>query len=70
MEKIIRDKNFSFNDFEILIALLKKYGGLEYTKKLASEHIEKAKNSILFFEPSETKELLLNIADYALVREA
>jgi len=53
-----------------LIALLKKYGGLEYTKKLASEHIEKAKNSILFFEPSETKELLLNIADYALVREA
>ena len=70
MEKIITDKNFSFNDFEILIELLKKYGGLEYTKRLASEHIEKAKNSILFFEPSETKELLLNIADYALIRKA
>ena len=70
MEKIITDKNFSFNDFEILIELLKKYGGLEYTKKLASRHIEKAKNSILFFEPSETKELLLNIADYALIRKA
>ena len=70
MEKIITDKNFSFNDFELLIELLKKYGGLEYTKKLASKYIEKAKNSILFFEPSATKELLLNIADYALVREA
>jgi octaprenyl-diphosphate synthase len=70
MEKIITDKNFSFNDFEILIELLKKYGGLEYTKRLASEHIENAKNSILFFEPSETKEILLNIADYALVRKA
>jgi len=70
MEKIITDKIFSFNDFEILIELLKKYGGLEYTKKLASRQIEKAKNSILFFEPSETKELLLNIADYALIRKA
>ncbi|MBU4286959.1 MAG: polyprenyl synthetase family protein, partial [Proteobacteria bacterium] len=70
MEKIITDKNFSFNDFEKLIELLKRYGGLEYTKKLASKHIEKAKNSILFFEPSETKELLLNIADYALIRKA
>ncbi|MBU1162775.1 MAG: polyprenyl synthetase family protein [Proteobacteria bacterium] len=70
MEKIITDKNFSFNDFKILIKLLEKYGGIEYTKKLASEHIEKAKKSILFFEPSETKELLLNMADYALIRKA
>lgn len=70
MEKIITDKNFSFNDFNILIGLLKKCGGLEYTKRLASEHIEKAKKSILFFKPSATKDLLLNIADYALVREA
>ncbi len=70
MEKIITDKNFSFNDFKILIGLLEKCGGLEYTKRLASEHIEKAKKSILFFKPSATKDLLLNIADYALVREA
>ena len=70
MEKIITDKDFSFNDFKILIGLLEKYGGLEYTKRLASEHIEKAKKSILFFKPSATKDLLLNIADYALVREA
>ena len=70
MDKIITDKNFSFNNFKILIELLKKYRGLEYTKRLASEHIEKAKKSILFFKPSATKDLLLNIADYALVREA
>ncbi len=70
MEKIITDKNFSFNDFKILIELLKKCGGLEYTKRLASEYIEKAKKSVLFFKPSATKDLFLNIADYALVREA
>ncbi|MBW2737692.1 MAG: polyprenyl synthetase family protein, partial [Deltaproteobacteria bacterium] len=70
MEKIITDKNFSFNNFEILIGLIKKCEGLEYTKRLASEHIEKAKRSILFFKHSETKELLLNIADYALIRKA
>ena len=70
MEKIIKNKHFSIDEFETLIEMLNKFGGLEYTEKKASEYIEKAKDALLFFKPSETREILLNVADYALKRSA
>ena len=70
MENIIKNKNFSVNDFETLVELLKKYKGISYTQKLASEHIKKAKEALSIFEPSETKEILVKVADYALNRKA
>jgi octaprenyl-diphosphate synthase len=70
IEKIIINKNFNDNDFNKLIDLLKKYQGISYTQKLASEYVEKAKNSLDIFTPSKTKETLLNVADYAMDRKA
>ncbi len=70
IEKIIINKNFNYNDFNKLIDLLKKYQGLSYTQKLASEYVEKAKNSLDIFTSSKTKETLLNVADYAMDRKA
>jgi len=70
MEDIIKNKNFSVNDFKTLVELLKEYKGISYTQKLASEHIEKAKEALSIFEPSETKEILVKVADYALNRKA
>ncbi|MBN1932855.1 MAG: polyprenyl synthetase family protein [Desulfobacterales bacterium] len=70
MEEIIKNKNFSIDEFETLIEMLNKFGGLEYTEKKASEYIKKAKDALSFFEPSETREILLNVADYALKRSA
>ncbi len=70
MEKIIKDKYFSVNDFKTLAELLLKYKGISYTQKLASEHIKKAKEALSIFEPSETKEILIKVADYALNRKS
>ncbi len=70
MEKIIKNKDFSVHDFDTLIVLLKKYGGLTYTQKVAAEHIKKAKDFLSNFNPSKSKEILLNIADYAIARKA
>ncbi len=70
MEKIIKNRNFSVNDFETLIELLEKYGGISYTQQLAAQHIEKAKKALSIFRPSETKEILLKVADYVLNRKA
>jgi len=70
MENIIKNKNFSVNDFETMVELLKKYKGISYTQKLASEHKKKAKEAISIFEPSETREILVKVADYALNRKA
>lgn len=66
---IIQDKRFSVNDFTRLIGYLKKYGGIEYTRSRAVSHIERAKQSLSVFEVSESKEILMDIADYALARK-
>lgn len=70
MEKIIIDKNFSVNDFKTLIGLLHKYGGIAYTQNLAAAYGNSAKGALAVFEGSTTKEILMMIADYTLVRNA
>ena len=70
MEKIIKDKDFSISDFEKLIGRLNKYGGLTYTRDLARQHVKKAKDALTVFKSSETKDILLMVADYAVARNA
>jgi octaprenyl-diphosphate synthase len=68
MIKIIQNKEFSVDEFQTLIALMKKYGGIAYTEKNAMACIEKAKKSLSIFEPSKIKESLIDIADYVMAR--
>ena len=68
MIKIIRNTDFTTDDFKILLDLLVKFGGIEYTQKTAASYIDTAKNALAVFEPSPTKETMLDIADYALAR--
>jgi len=68
MENIIKNKDFSMEDFETLIAIMKKYGGQTYTQKVAQKYVKNAKNALEIFKDSTTKEILLTIADYTLAR--
>ena len=68
MIKIIQDNDFATEDFKTLIGLLEKYGGIAYTQKRATAYIETAKAALSIFDPSPTKETMLDIADYALAR--
>jgi len=68
MVKIIRNPDFSVQDFNTLVELLDKHGGLAYTKKMAAGYIENAKNALSVFQPSQTKNIMLDLADYALAR--
>jgi octaprenyl-diphosphate synthase len=70
MTSIIQDENLSIEDFKNLIELLEKYDGIAYTKKRAASYVEKAKDVLSIFEPSETKATLIDIADYAVARTA
>ncbi len=70
MESIIINKNFNSEDFETLRLLLIKYKGIEYTKKQAAQYAANAKDALAIFEPSQTKQILIDIADYALLRKA
>jgi octaprenyl-diphosphate synthase len=70
MEKMILDTDFSVDDFEALKVLLERHGGIQYTRHKAFEHIERAKKALAVFNPSDTRDVLMNIADYALLRNA
>ena len=68
MIQIIQDENFSSHDFKHLTGLLDEYGGLDYTSQRAAGYIKTAKDALAVFAPSDTKNTLLDIADYALAR--
>jgi octaprenyl-diphosphate synthase len=69
METVITDTDFSTADFEMLVALLNRYGGITYTRREATRHIATAKTALCdTFPASSAREVLLDIADYALVR--
>ena len=69
MENIIKNTNFSVNDFEVLIKMIDKYDGRTYTQSLATQYVRRAKEGLSVFNNSETKETLLMIADYTLSRK-
>jgi octaprenyl-diphosphate synthase len=68
MVKIIGNNDFSVEEFQILIALMKKYGGIAYTEKKAMACVAKAKEALSVFEPSKIKDSLMDIADYVFAR--
>ena len=70
MKRIIKNKDFSADEFEILLELLNKYKGLKYTQELAAKYIARAKEALIgVFRRSGTRETLINIADYTLARK-
>ena len=69
LEAIIGDVDITGSDFETVLGLIKKYGGIQYTRERAQEHIKHAKKSLDIFTTSKPWTLLRQIADYVLVRD-
>lgn len=70
MATIIRNPSFTVDDFERLKRLLHQYGGLDYTRDKARAHVQIAKEALLQFQPSETTDILNDLADFTLQRRA
>ncbi len=69
IEKIVMAKEFSQTGFGDLVALIRKYKGIEYTEAKALEYVENAKRCLDMFQASDQKELLTMLADYSVKRE-
>lgn len=61
---------FSDSEFGKLVGALDAYGGINYTRQSAVDQIHAAKRALGFFSDSRERELLGDIADYALMRTA
>ena len=68
MVAIIADSDFSRDAFTELVAYLTSYGGIAYTQQRAAEYVDQSKAALKLFDDSITRQTLLDIADYALVR--
>jgi octaprenyl-diphosphate synthase len=64
----LADPDFTREGFENLIADLKDLGGIAYTRRCAETYLETAKQALAVFPEDPTKQVLIDIADYALVR--
>ncbi|MCU0595828.1 MAG: polyprenyl synthetase family protein [Desulfobacterota bacterium] len=45
-------------------------GGIDYTQRLAMEHVNEAKEALTAFPPHPTRDLMIDIADYVVFRRA
>jgi octaprenyl-diphosphate synthase len=68
MIAIIKNSRFSRADFISLVEMLECHGGIAYTQDQAGSHIQAAKTALRPFGNHHTREVLTDIADYALVR--
>lgn len=69
MEAVIRNSEFSVDEFHNLKDMLEKYGGISYTKARALDHVAKAKEALSDFEATETRDLMMMLADYSINRK-
>jgi octaprenyl-diphosphate synthase len=66
----LENKDYSVQVFQKVIDFMKKYGGLDYTYQSAARGISAAKDALSVFAASATRDTLLVIADYALIRKS
>ncbi|RLC27998.1 MAG: hypothetical protein DRH32_09630 [Deltaproteobacteria bacterium] len=70
MRNLIGSRDFSADDFSRLLFLMEKYGGLDYTRRQAAGHVASAKNALAVFGSCESKNILLQVAEFALSRKS
>jgi octaprenyl-diphosphate synthase len=67
---VIGNPDFGRNDFAGLVDMLERYGGIAYTREQATAHIRSAEALLHQFADCPERDILLDIAEYALVRKA
>lgn len=68
MRSTIANPEFTHEAFTNLIADLEDLGGIAYTRQSAETYLNRAKDALAIFPDDPTKQVLIDIADYALER--
>lgn len=66
--EVVEKDEMSLDDFRNVSGLVKRYGGIEYTVKVARGYIETCTTHLNCFEQSLVKDALLDLADYVVTR--
>ncbi len=66
---IIVKEELEDSDFDQVFALVRRYGGIDYSVDRAKEYVASAKRYLEVFEDSPVRQALFNLADYVVTRE-
>ena len=69
IEAVLRDRAFNGVTHADILAILSRYGSLEYANKEATRYAESARQAICIFPDSEIKRALLWAPDFVVARE-
>lgn len=69
LENIFGNKKASDQDIQKIYKIFEKTGSIDYAKKTSLRYIDEAKKSIQGLPDSEAKQILMNLADYAVKRK-
>jgi octaprenyl-diphosphate synthase len=69
MITILQNADFCAGDFADLVEMLGRHGGIAHTQAEAAARIRSAKTALNCFDGNSTRQVLMDIADYALVRK-
>ncbi len=67
---LISARTFTPDQFDRLVHLMTAHGGIAYTRQCAVERVQKAKSALETVTDGTEREILSDIADYALFRSA
>jgi len=70
VQEVLATGQIGPDDFLCVLDIIDRYGGLGAARQAAQEHISLAKDRLVCFPDSRTKETLMCIADFVLAREA
>ena len=70
MARIVASPDFTVADFQDLVVLLRRHGGIEYAQVMAAGHVRQSKAALVLFPDSTARSILTDIAEYALVRQS
>ena len=66
--EVVEKDEMSLDDFRNVSGLVKRYGGIEYTVKVARGYIETCTAHLNCFEQNPVRDALLDLADYVVTR--
>ena len=66
--EVVEKDELEPQDFQNVITLVHRYGGIEYTVEVAKNYVDRSKASLACFAESPGRHALLDLADYVLTR--
>ena len=69
MVSILKNPDFTPAEFAQFVDMLHRHGGIAYTRLQAAKHVQTATATLEAFDKGPVRDILMDIAEYALVRK-